>query len=163
MRKFRKYKQFGIGLLELMLSLSIIAILLVMATRYYLVTSYSRKLNQVTSEMAQIQGAAYSWKGTKADYTGISGPNLVDAGLIASGDIGKDKENIVTPWEVIIHVESTTIGENKPGVTVYFTGSTTGGEEEKACYALVNKFNNLNNDLDVTATCDGQKFTFTFY
>ena len=55
-------KQLGIGLLELMLSLAIIAILLVMATRYYLVTSTSQKVNETVSIMGGLKSAAENWR-----------------------------------------------------------------------------------------------------
>ena len=40
------YKQAGISLLEVMLSLSIIAVILVMATRYYFLASNAQRVNQ---------------------------------------------------------------------------------------------------------------------
>ncbi|MGB6976496.1 MAG: prepilin-type N-terminal cleavage/methylation domain-containing protein [Gammaproteobacteria bacterium] len=49
----------GIGLLELMLALAIIAILIVMATRYFSKASDTQKLTVVQQEVAEIKHAAY--------------------------------------------------------------------------------------------------------
>lgn len=51
------FKQKGIGLLELMLSLAIIAVILVMATRYFQSTSQNQKVNQATSDVQAILAA----------------------------------------------------------------------------------------------------------
>jgi hypothetical protein len=142
-------KQCGIGLLELMLSLSIIAILLIMATRYYLVTSYSQRLTQISEEISQIQGAAYSWKGSKSSYDGLDNSALIDSGLVTD-------KSIVTPWGSAITVKG-----SASGVKVTFTA--TAGGETKACTALADKFNNLNGDERITAKCDSNNFEFNFY
>ena len=54
-------RQQGIGLLELMLSLAIIAILLIMATRYYQSASVSNKINTAVDMFAGVQGAMESY------------------------------------------------------------------------------------------------------
>ncbi len=57
----RWQRQKGIGLLELMLSLAIIAILLIMATRYYQSASVSNKINTAVDMFAGVQGAMESY------------------------------------------------------------------------------------------------------
>lgn len=152
-------KVLGIGLLELMLSLSIIAILLVMATRYYLVTSYSNKLNRLTEEISQIQGAVYTWKGTKSDYTDLTAGKLIDMGLIAGGDIDpNDNTKIITPWSVPITISPKGGEATKALITI----DMTSGEEKKACTALERSFDKINGP-DFIAKCEGgNKFTFEF-
>lgn len=54
--------QKGIGLLELMLSLAIIAILLIMATRYYQSASDQNKRNQAVDMFAAVNGAVEAYK-----------------------------------------------------------------------------------------------------
>ena len=58
----RQQRQRGIGLLELMLSLAIIAILLIMATRYYQSASLQNKINACVDMFAGVQGAVQSYR-----------------------------------------------------------------------------------------------------
>jgi type II secretory pathway pseudopilin PulG len=72
-----KLKNRGIGLLELMLSLSIIAVLLIMATRYYSSSSQAKKIADVNDQIGIIQNAGNRWLLTHADYS--AGTNLITA------------------------------------------------------------------------------------
>jgi type II secretory pathway pseudopilin PulG len=54
-----RVKEKGIGLLELMLALAIIAILIVMATRYFSKASENQKINLTLQELTEIKNAAY--------------------------------------------------------------------------------------------------------
>jgi len=77
-------KQIGIGLLELMLSLAIISVLLVMATRYYMSTSLNSRINQTLNSVLGLPAAAECWLGsssnTSGNYTGF------DLSIIAGAD-----------------------------------------------------------------------------
>ncbi len=53
--------QRGISLLEVMLSLSIIAIILVMATRYFFTASDSQRINQAKAEVATVLSAVSTY------------------------------------------------------------------------------------------------------
>ncbi|MCK4608097.1 MAG: prepilin-type N-terminal cleavage/methylation domain-containing protein [Gammaproteobacteria bacterium] len=100
-------KQQGIGLLELMLSLAIIAILLVMATRYYLSASTSSDINQVVSDLGALTSCAANWSNTngpsfdKSTITGSSGFELTtdcgDTGLFPTTRIDSNGD-MITPW-----------------------------------------------------------------
>jgi type II secretory pathway pseudopilin PulG len=54
--------QRGIGLLELMLALAIIAVLLIMATRYYQSTSQAQKVNQAAQDIQAIIAAVANFR-----------------------------------------------------------------------------------------------------
>jgi len=56
-----KIKQYGIGLLELMLSLTIIAILLVAATRYYQSTQTSRQIEIAMDSIQAVYAATQQY------------------------------------------------------------------------------------------------------
>lgn len=74
--------QRGIGLLELMLALAIIAILLVMATRYYLLTSFTNRVNSSITLIGNIEAAAGRWKAIYGDYKKITSiQDLIDQGM----------------------------------------------------------------------------------
>ena len=64
--------QRGISLLEVMLSLSIIAIILVMATRYFFTASQSQDNNQFMSQIATLQAQIGSWHAGRASYSGLA-------------------------------------------------------------------------------------------
>ncbi|MFU8797384.1 MAG: prepilin-type N-terminal cleavage/methylation domain-containing protein [Gammaproteobacteria bacterium] len=68
-----KYRTRGIGLLELMLSLAIIALLLIMATRYY---SSAKRSKEITEAMSLIQAI-------RAGANNYATPN----GFVPEGDI----------------------------------------------------------------------------
>jgi len=73
-------RQIGIGLLELMLSLSIIAVLLVMATRYYMSAALNSRVNQTADALLSLPAAAECWAasstnsaaGSTGTYNGIN-------------------------------------------------------------------------------------------
>ena len=81
MRLNRKEK--GIGLLELMLSLAIIAVLLIMATRYYQSTRRSSQLNQIVQTTNAYIAAIETWKAGRTK----PGEVLTDAALTTAGSL----------------------------------------------------------------------------
>lgn len=95
-------KQTGIGLLELMLSLAIIAILLVMATRYYLSASLSSNINEVVSNIQGVTGCYENWRqayisgNNPKSYTDFNLQDCVTNGWFpAASASGND---LITPW-----------------------------------------------------------------
>ena len=94
---FQKMKasfQKGISLLEVMLSLSIIAIILVMATRYFFSANTSQKVNQEVIQIHTLSSAIEKWKATSgaADYSTVS---LV---AVAPMDPNWDGTNLKSLW-----------------------------------------------------------------
>lgn len=69
------HRSSGIGLLELMLSLTVIAILLVTATRYYSVTRSAQETNDAFSMLQAVYSAAETWK---QDYGKFPDNNLIE-------------------------------------------------------------------------------------
>lgn len=75
-------KQSGIGLLELMLSLAIIAAILVLVTRYYLVTKLSQEVTTASLQIQNIVAQANRYSAIMGSYAGITSIQvLVDRGL----------------------------------------------------------------------------------
>ena len=58
----------GIGLLELMLALAIIAALLITATRYYQIASDARKVSEAVEIVQAMYSAGEQWKQTRGDF-----------------------------------------------------------------------------------------------
>lgn len=152
--KFKKQR--GIGLLELMLSLSIIAILLVMATRYFSASSEQQKINNAISQINGIAGGEASYfqsnsppKFTKAISDLIKG-NYVPAGLGGSDTNGAN----ANPWGGNI-----SISETSP-LTVVLTNVPSDNADPSTCKKLQNTINNTMSGSDPTkptnAVCDGK-------
>jgi len=81
-----KSKQKGIGLLELMLALGIIALLLVMATRYYNQTRRAEMVNDASRVAAFTLAGAKNWKGGRFDYNELTSYAVLnDSGLAPDG------------------------------------------------------------------------------
>jgi len=79
-------KQNGIGLLELMLALGVIALLLVMATRYYNQTRRAEMVNDASRVAAFTLAGAKNWKGGRASYDELTSfAVLNDSGLAPDG------------------------------------------------------------------------------
>ena len=107
-------RQSGIGLLELMLSLAIIAILLIMATRYYQSASESNKINQAVDMFSAINGAVQNYK-LDSDPLGVNVAALTDGGYLPP-NYGSGTVN--NPWggSVQVAVSGTTVTITMEGV-----------------------------------------------
>lgn len=77
-------KNRGISLLEVMLSLAIIAIILVMATRYFGIASKESLLNQATQQISEIRQGYARWQTDRGSITGVTLAQLQTAGYITS-------------------------------------------------------------------------------
>lgn len=102
-KRFGTQCQKGISLLEVMLSLSIIAIILVMATRYFFVASDSQKVSQLKGQVAALLTGATLWKHNEPSYAGLTVPVLVtDNYLTKTANMSVDASGNVTkinnPW-----------------------------------------------------------------
>ncbi len=94
-KKFHRYAQQGIGLLELMLSLAIIALLLVMATRYYSSAHGSQQLNAAVEAYHAIYAAAETYEANDPAGSPVLS-DLVSTNLLPQvfGNSGK----LANPW-----------------------------------------------------------------
>lgn len=82
---FKSAKQRGIGLLELMLALSIISILIVMATRYFSTVTLSQKINTAHMQLIDIMQGLQHWKSKYGNYNDLNPQTGIQklAGLIS--------------------------------------------------------------------------------
>ena len=83
-RQSNRVKQQGISLLEVLLSLSIIAIILVMATRYFFIASNNNKINTAREQIGSVIEAVHSWKGQNPTYSSgtLTIGNLIEQGYL---------------------------------------------------------------------------------
>lgn len=109
MMRCKHYLSKGIGLLELMLSLAIIAILLIMATRYYQSASDSQKISQAVDMFAALKGAAKNYYHSQTPPTyATSVAQLVAAGYLPASYLDNDQSGAASsnasPWNTSIAV-----------------------------------------------------------
>lgn len=97
---FRLYhRERGIGLLELMLALAIIAVLIIMATRYYQTTARSSRLNDAVTQINGIIAAAEQYRVGAGSFDGLTGQKLVDMGFMPSS-------NLNSPWGTAMEIQN---------------------------------------------------------
>jgi len=144
MNFIHKRKQRGIGLLELMLALAIIVILLVMATRYFLVASLNEKVNTMISTVGGFQASLNCYQGSKV---GVTLYEMSKVGCLASQlwDNASETSIVINgPWGA---------GTWKAPTTDVPYGIVTYPKlPEKACNALKNKYLNDDN-AKLPGTC----------
>lgn len=117
-------KQKGISLLEVLLSLSIISIILVMATRYFFVANRNDKVNTVRQQVGSLISAIESWKSQNATYLGLSVGTLSKEGFMANSSYmvnpGSSNANLNNPWGYSISTANVT--DNGADITTTLPG-----------------------------------------
>ncbi len=98
-------KSRGISLIELLLSLAIIAILLVMATRFYESTRSSQQVNDATNVLQHLMAASDKWFSVyksyqKTDNGDISLPQLITLGWLPKNFVFAN----ANPWGGSINI-----------------------------------------------------------
>ena len=131
-------KQLGISLLEVMLSLSIIAIILVMATKYFFVANRSDKINTVRQQIGEVIAAIESWKSehpTYSDSPTLTIGTLSQQGFLAKTNLmsnsGTANATLNNPWGYRISIDN--VGDNSVMVKTNLPGAND-------CRALRNSF-----------------------
>lgn len=137
-------KEFGIGLLELMLSLAIIALLLVTATRYFSNVNTSRKVNEAVRMLQVVIGAVDQWQWTNKDVSDakINKDTLVKLGMLPK----RFEDDASNPWGGQLNIAS------------YFAKTakiTLTNVPKKPCYAL----RKLMEEHKLEGSCKGGNFT----
>lgn len=95
-----RIKQSGISLLEVLLSLSIIAVILVMATRYFFVASNNEKINTARQQIGEVVAAVHSWKSENPTYDGVNINELYSEGFLTKSSNLKTTPTVAlyNPW-----------------------------------------------------------------
>lgn len=98
----RAQKNLGISILELLLALAIIAILLVMAVRYFELTRVAQQINNALHIISNIDTAAESWLQTHDDFTNVTLQSFIDDSLVPA-NFAQQHAN---PWNGDIEVNA---------------------------------------------------------
>jgi len=139
----RLTKQGGVTLLELMLVIAIIVVILVFATRYYIVTERAAKVNQTVTLINAITGGVANWRVGKYGYQGLNWAALNTIGALAKADY--DGKDVRDTWG-----HKVTLDPSAATVLVEFQKVPS-----QSCESLVQKLATLN------AKCEGTNFTYT--
>lgn len=163
LNRFNKKSQKAIGLLELMLSLAIIAVLLIMATRYYSSASSSQKIQAAVDQINAVRSAVQNAAGGSSSGAGnITASMLVESGYLPSSFIAPSLASsstaatgYLTPWGQIEGLTLST-GTGK----TFSISMTTPGDD--ICNAVVQKL--VATAQSTSATCsNGSTVTATYY
>lgn len=147
MKRTRQNNQ-GISLLELMLSLAIIAILLVTATRYYNATRNSQHVNEAAEMITAVYAAAQSWLANDQLKSQNMIPDFTNIGMLPKQFTNPN----INPWGGTI----TAMGQSATSLLVTLTQVPT-----TDCNELLQQFKEK--IPNSSATCDdNQNFNITF-
>ncbi len=120
------------SMVELMLALSVVAVLAVAATSYYFLASRNSEINRTTDQITRIVAAAEEWRGSGKNYTGITIEDLAAIGTFYPSEHDKTNNKIYSVWNTEIEL------------TAYSGGKlihiTYPGIPEAACNRLVSHF-----------------------
>jgi prepilin-type N-terminal cleavage/methylation domain-containing protein len=140
----------GISLLELMLTLTVIAIILLTATRYYKSTTSAQKVNTAADMIQAVINASEDWKLTKNTFTGITEIKI----LTDQGTLPKDFSDTTSnpnPWKGKITVTASGTGTQ---IKVTLTNIPT-----EACKSLTDIM--VQKGMDV-GTCTSNTFSANY-
>ena len=144
---FSKEREEGIGLLELMLALAIIALLLVMAMRFWGTTKRSSDYNAATTDMGHLIAGIQTWKGNATDYTNLSLSSLAAIKAIP-GDINP-ATGALPAWD---NCTSGKLSVAPNSGNVQLADVSFSGISSAVCVALAGRVNNSDNSMVNTST-----------
>jgi hypothetical protein len=108
----------GIGLLELMLSLAIIASVLLMATRYFIQANAANKVTETTQIIGTLVNASFKWLEAEPNFENLDLDKLVDAKLLP-----EDWRNKKDPWGRLIKISHYAGSEDFQTIEVTILGA----------------------------------------
>lgn len=112
----RQLRQRGISLLEVLLSLTIIAIILVMATRYFFLATNNDRINMAREQIGSVVAAIHGWKNQNPQYdSSLSISKLYNDGflyqssnMVITGSAPNASVKLYNPWGTEITVQGAT-------------------------------------------------------
>lgn len=163
-----KYCQ-AVGLLELMLALALIAIILIMTTRYYTAASGSQKVDSATQMVISTRAAVDEYMAGNPNATVPSVTELVQAGLLPTTFLNgsNDNNHTVSPWATAPTSDQLSISAATGGFSVTMITPTA-----SVCSALSNQLQSTieggasgasNSKLNSSISCSTATLTATFY
>lgn len=138
----------GIGLLELMLSLLIIAALIFLVTRYFTTTSENLKVSQAEEMINTLASASYHFLEGQPNFKTVSLTQLSQLGLIPATFLSKN----ANPWQGSVEVKPSS-DDSKVVIILSGVPSTS-------CTNLIEKLQKQGSDLHCEGQTEGGVVTF---
>lgn len=143
--KFKK----GISLLELLLVMSLGAVILVMAVRYFQLSSRNSKVEMAVKTVQSMSHVSYEWLQAQRQENFSSSPNgsaislqaLIDAGLIQN-----TARDTLDPWGGAISVG--------PGTNASYVKISLAGLPQVVCRNLKQQLNSVTRSGSPVAPCN---------
>ena len=147
--QYKKTKQSGIGLLELMLSLVIIVSLILVATRYFIPTRESFRVNEAINMLRGGINASDAWWNMYKTYM-PSKTNVISNQALANVDLLPERfetqKDTINPWSGKFEISA------KSATQVQFEMDNIA---PKSCRALIGAAQRLNIQVETTEKdCD---------
>ncbi len=108
----------GIGLLELMLSLSIIDSVLLMATLYFIDANAANKVTETTQIIGTLVNASFKWLEAEPNFENLDLDKLVDAKLLPED--WRDKKD---PWGKLVKISHYAGGQDFQTIEIMISGA----------------------------------------
>lgn len=117
-------RQWGISLLEVLSSLTIIAIILAMATHLFFLASNNNKVNNAINQITGLVAVSERWKGLSTDFTNISVNELAKDGMLVNfpgfTQGGQNNSKILDMWGDSITIDASGTDGNRATIKVTF-------------------------------------------
>ena len=149
-----KNKQSGISLLEVLLSLVIIATITTMSVRYFTVTNRSMRVSTSIKEIKHLTNLSYEWLQAQrqADFSGNPNGTAISMQVLADTKLIENLEHEkYNPWGGDITIE--------PGSNPSYVKITLTQIPQKDCRSIVRQLKNSNH---LTNTPCGSAYGNTF-
>lgn len=150
MKRLRFLKQQGISLFEVLCSLGIIAIILVMAAKYFFVANRNDKINVVRQQVGAVVSAIESWNAEHATYSAtpsLTIGTLLDQGFLANSSLmvnpGTPNATLDNPW----------------GYEITITNVSDNGADLQTTLPSLNECRTLRNSYPNAQNCTSGQFT----
>ncbi|MCB1827055.1 MAG: type II secretion system protein, partial [Coxiellaceae bacterium] len=142
--------QRGISLFEVLCSLGIIAIILVMAAKYFFVANRNDKVNVVRQQIGAVVSAIESWKAEHATYSAtpsLTVGTLSEQGFLANSSLlvnaGTANATLNNPW----------------GYSIRITNVSDNGVDIQTTLPSINECRALRNSYPDAQNCTSGQFT----
>lgn len=131
MNRFNQQK--GVGLLEIMLTLSVIAVIIILGTRYYEQSKRTQLVNQTVQQIGAVRSAVDRYLSSGRDRNLITWDELRERGYLPSEFGVKDDPAPKNPFGHTLTLYPVEAGDIRKVVLEQQVG-------EKPCNALYNKY-----------------------
>lgn len=139
----------GVSMLELMLVIVIMTILVLGATRYFIVARDNLKITQTLGMINEVATASFEWtKGSQQGFSGIGLSDLVNKNLLPAKYL---QNRNINPWFGSLELS----GSDKD-LTITMTNIP---QDKNTCDTLINK---IQSPPDIAVTCESGSLTITF-